>query len=83
VTEGIAVVGQTNIPNAVMVFGGQDIVEGANKSAVPSYCGLTPGSVGLYQVNVTVPVGVQTGNTVPVFLTIGAATSNPVMIAIQ
>jgi uncharacterized protein (TIGR03437 family) len=82
VTEGIAVVGQTNIPNAVMVFGGQDIVEGANKSAVPSYCGLTPGSVGLYQVNVTVPVGVETG-TVPVFLTIGAATSNAVMIAIQ
>jgi uncharacterized protein (TIGR03437 family) len=84
VTEGIAVSGLANVGNCLMVFGGASIIEATDTTAVPSYCGLTPGSVGLYQVNVTVPSGTPKGNAVPVFLTIGAAaTSNTVAIAVQ
>ncbi len=84
VTEGIAVAGETGCAgSAVMVFGGPSIIEGANTTAVPSYCGLTPGSVGLYQVNVTVPAGTKAGSAVAVFLTIGTVTSNTVAIAVQ
>ena len=72
-----------SVPNALMVFGGASIIEAATTSATPSYCGLTPGSVGLYQVNVTIPTGTPKGNAVPVFLTIGSATSNQVAIAVQ
>jgi len=47
------------------------------------FSGLAPGYVGLYQVNAIVPSGSATGNTVPVFLSIGGATSNTVQIAVQ
>jgi len=80
-TEGIAAEGLTNVPNAVMVFG--QGAAGTGVSATPSYCGLTPGSVGLYQVNVTVPGGIQPSPSVPVFLSIGGVASNPVTIAVQ
>jgi len=83
VTEGIAVAGQATVANCLMVFGGETIVEGAKTSAVPSYCGLTPSSVGLYQVNVAVPAGTPSGSAVPVYLQIGSATSNTVAIAVQ
>jgi uncharacterized protein (TIGR03437 family) len=84
VTEGIAVSGLANVGNCLMVFGGASIIEATDTTAVPSYCGLTPASVGLYQVNVTVPTGTPKGSAVPVFLTIGAsATSNTVAIAVQ
>ena len=40
------------------------------------YAGLS-GYVGLYQVNVTVPNGVQAGDTVPVFIKLGNLPSQP------
>ncbi len=50
----------------------------------PAYAGLTPGSVGLYQINVPLPVNVLKGSAVPVSLTMpGGVTSNTVYIAIQ
>jgi uncharacterized protein (TIGR03437 family) len=81
-TEGVAVPGVANVPNALMVFG-QSVLPGLDVVATPSYCGLTPGSVGLYQVNVTVPAGTPRGSAVPVFLQIGSVTSNSVAIAVQ
>jgi uncharacterized protein (TIGR03437 family) len=80
-TEGIAADGLTNVPNAVMVFG--QGAQSMSVSATPSYCGLTPGSVGLYQVNVTVPAGIQPSSFVPVSLSIGGVSSNSVNIAVQ
>lgn len=47
------------------------------------FSGLVPGAVGLYQINVQVPVGVKPGAAVPVIASIGGATSNTVTIAIQ
>jgi uncharacterized protein (TIGR03437 family) len=48
-----------------------------------SFSGLAPGSVGLYQVNVQVPVGAPASDDVPVTLSIGGVTSNTVTIAVQ
>ncbi len=81
-TEGIGVSGLTNISNCVMIFG-QSALPGSGLLVTPSYCGLTPGLVGLYQVNVTVPQGTPKGSATPVSLSIGSATSNAVAIAVQ
>ena len=48
-----------------------------------SFSGLAPGAVGLYQVNVLVPMGAPAGDAVPVILSIGGVTSNTVTIAVQ
>ena len=47
------------------------------------FSGLTPGSVGLYQINVFVPSGVTPGNNVPVVVSIAGQTGPPVTIALQ
>jgi uncharacterized protein (TIGR03437 family) len=52
-------------------------------AVTPSYAGLAPGFVGLYQVNAQVPTGVASGNAVPVFITVGGVVSNTVTIAVQ
>lgn len=51
--------------------------------ATPSFNGLAPDYVGLYQVNVLVPAGVAAGSAVPVTISIGGVTSNTVTIAVQ
>lgn len=54
-------------------------------AATPSFSGLAPGFVGLYQVNVLVPAGVAPGSAVPVTISMGssAVTSNAVTIPVQ
>ncbi len=52
-------------------------------SATVQFSGLTPGDVGLYQVNAQVPAGAPQGNAVPLAISIGGATSNTVTIAVQ
>jgi uncharacterized protein (TIGR03437 family) len=47
------------------------------------FSGLTPGAVGLYQVNAVVPAGASKGAAVPVVISIGGSTSNTVTIAVQ
>ncbi len=46
------------------------------------FSGLTPGLVGVYQVNVQVPAGTPAGNAVLVVVSIGGATSNTATIAV-
>ena len=82
-TEGVAISGTTTIANCVMVFETVVLPGAPNITSTPAYCGLTPGSVGLYQVNVTVPPGTPKGSAVPVYLTIGTTISNFVAIAVQ
>ena len=52
-------------------------------AAPVSFAGLAPGFAGLYQVNVTVPVGVKPGPSVPVVLTGAGLSSAPVTVAIH
>ena len=47
-----------------------------------SFAGLAPGFAGLYQVNLTVPKGVN-GDHVPLVLTVDAQSSPPVTVAIR
>lgn len=47
------------------------------------FSGLAPGFVGLYQINVQVPLAAPSGDKVPVVLTIGTASSNTATIAIE
>jgi uncharacterized protein (TIGR03437 family) len=52
--------------------------------ATPSYAGMAPTLVGVYQVNVTIPANAPTGDTVPLWLEVGnSEISNTVLIAIQ
>jgi len=51
-------------------------------AATVAYSGLTPGGVGLYQVNAQVPASVAPGNAVPVTISIGGAASNTVTLAV-
>jgi uncharacterized protein (TIGR03437 family) len=50
---------------------------------IPVFSGLSPGFVGLYQVNLQIPSTAPSGNAVPVVLTIGGVQSNTATIAIQ
>jgi uncharacterized protein (TIGR03437 family) len=52
-------------------------------AATPLYAGLSPGSVGLYQVNVTIPDGVPPGNIDVKVMFPDGTISNPVQIAVQ
>lgn len=52
-------------------------------TVAPSFSGLAPGFVALYQVNARVPANAPVSSAVPVSLSIGGATSNPVTIAVQ
>jgi uncharacterized protein (TIGR03437 family) len=51
--------------------------------ATVTFSGLSPGFVGLYQINVRVPEGAPSGDAVPMVLTIGGVASNVVTIAIE
>jgi uncharacterized protein (TIGR03437 family) len=52
-------------------------------SAPVLFSGLTPGYVGLYQVNATVPAGVSAGAQVPVVITAAGQSSAPVTIGVR
>ncbi len=47
------------------------------------YSGLAPGAIGLWQINVTIPSGIATGNAVPMRVVIDGASSNLVTIAVK
>jgi virginiamycin B lyase len=53
------------------------------KSAPFLFAGLSPGYVGLYQVNVQLPTGVTPGSAVPVIVTTASLNSNTATIAVQ
>lgn len=52
-------------------------------SAPVPFAGLAPGFVGLYQVNVQVPVTAPSGGAVPVVLTVGGVLSNQITLAVE
>lgn len=46
------------------------------QTVTAAFAGLTPGTTGLYQINVTIPPSVPTGNQVPVTISAGGASSS-------
>jgi uncharacterized protein (TIGR03437 family) len=54
-----------------------------NVPATVSFAGLAPGWVGLYQVNVQVPVNAPVGNAVTVVLSVGGVAANQVTMAVE
>ena len=61
----------------------QPLVKIGGAVADVQFSGLTPGFVGLYQVNAKVPGGATKGSAEPVWISIGGAQSNTVTIAVQ
>jgi uncharacterized protein (TIGR03437 family) len=55
----------------------------SGQEAVVSFAGLTPGFIGLYQVNVTIPLTAPPGLEIPISFRTGGAESSPVEIAVQ
>jgi uncharacterized protein (TIGR03437 family) len=77
---------QSSPPASVTVpvtvaFGGNEF--GPQYPSTPSFAGLSPGSVGLYQVIATVPTGVPKGNASAFLLLPNYLSSNTVTIAVQ
>jgi uncharacterized protein (TIGR03437 family) len=67
---------QFTTQNPVTVtIGGQNVT--------PQYAGLSPGSTGLYQVNVAVPQGLPPGDNVAVTITVAAQTSTQVNTSLR
>jgi uncharacterized protein (TIGR03437 family) len=75
---------QATVPGSPKMILGQSSLPTSGVNVVPDYAGLTPGFVGLYQINVTLPSNVPRGNTVSAMLDMGNNVfSNRVVIAIQ
>lgn len=61
----------------------QPTVSVGEEPATVAFSGLSPGFVGLYQVNVQIPPTAPSGSAVPLVLKIGGVTSNTATIAVQ
>jgi uncharacterized protein (TIGR03437 family) len=70
-----------NVPNVKACFGGDTPFSKAD-CFTPSFAGLSPTFVGLYQLNVVVPAGLPSGNS-SFYFTVGSEPSNVVQIALQ
>jgi hypothetical protein len=78
VPEGVAASTTVRSPTVTKVaatVGGQP--------AGVSFAGLAPGLIGVFQVNVMIPIGVTPGDNVPVVLTEGSQVSQPVTISVR
>jgi uncharacterized protein (TIGR03437 family) len=83
VNPGIA--GGTISPGSPLQYANAKVTVTFGNVTVPAaFAGLTPGEVGLYQINATIPAGVLTGNQVAVTISDGgASSSSQVYMAIQ
>ncbi|HKW96882.1 MAG TPA: hypothetical protein VJN43_04070 [Bryobacteraceae bacterium] len=61
----------------------QPAVTIGSATALVTFSGLAPGLVGVYQINVQVPAGIQPGPAVPVNLTISGVPSNTVTMSVE
>jgi uncharacterized protein (TIGR03437 family) len=79
VTTGLLRTGAAAPPNSTVPAS----VTIAGQAVTPVYSGLTPGSVGLTQVNVVIPPGIPAGNAIPLQFSINGAATQTVNIAVQ
>jgi uncharacterized protein (TIGR03437 family) len=82
-TEGIAasVTQLQNAATTTALFDGA--FNGTPVSTSAYFAGLSPGSIGLYQVDVTIPANAPLAASVPVTVTVGGNTSNSFNLAIS
>lgn len=59
------------------------VVTIGGRTATVEFAGLTPGFVGLYQINVRIPTGVTPGSAVPLIVTQNGIPSNTVNMAVR
>ena len=81
--EGIAANGAPLLQNAATTTVDLGGPIGIGVTTTAGYSGLMPTAVGLYQINVTVPLNVPLSNSLPVTATVGGATSNIFNIAVS
>jgi uncharacterized protein (TIGR03437 family) len=80
--DGVAA-SAAQVPNVKMILG-QSSLPTSGDTIIPDYAGLTPGLVGLYQINVRIPAAVPKGDHVSATLDMGGGVlSNRVEIAIR
>jgi uncharacterized protein (TIGR03437 family) len=70
-------------PASQMTIAATATVSIGGATVTPSFAGLAPGFVGLYQVDAQVPASLTPGSALPVFMTVGGVASNTVTIAVQ
>jgi uncharacterized protein (TIGR03437 family) len=79
--DGTPVSGGT-VSGAQVVIG-ESVLPNSGLNITPDYAGFTPGFVGVYQINVTLPANTPSGAAIPVYFTMNGVTSNKVNIAVQ
>jgi uncharacterized protein (TIGR03437 family) len=75
--------GATSVKNGLSVANAPVTAVISNTSLPVAYAGLTPGFVGLYQVNLAIPASSPPGLLLPLTVQAGGASSNSVAVAIQ
>jgi uncharacterized protein (TIGR03437 family) len=72
-----------NVPGTTQVCFGVETPFQQSPCATAQFSGLTPDFVGLYQINVTIPAGVATGNSTMSLLLVNNVESTPIQLAVQ
>jgi len=79
ITSGLLITGEAAPANSTVAA--QAAIGGV--AVTPIYAGLTPGSVGLTQVNVAIPAGTPAGNAIPLQFSIAGNSTQTVNIAVR
>jgi uncharacterized protein (TIGR03437 family) len=75
--------GATTAKNGLSLTSGVVSAVLSNTTLPVAFSGLTPGFIGLYQVNLAIPAATPPGLLLPLFLQLPGVSSNTVVVAVQ